>query len=194
VSDTNTVIIKLHPEPEEYVEAETAFLRAVGLCVTQWAFVDRQLFRLFRFGIGASTHRAAIVYYEQNTLGQRLRQVDNLLKSSLSDRTNERYRATWKELYDRINDLLPARNIIVHQPVRRTGTASEGKAIYVYGIYIEPYQRYLNKKHKGLNDKEELKTQDLTCHAIAVGTLEADLIPILTMIDRRVPNRDGRRT
>jgi hypothetical protein len=45
-----------------------------------------------------------------------------------------------------------------------------------------------------LNDKEELKTQDLTCHAIAVGTLEADLIPILTMIDRRVPNRDGRRT
>jgi hypothetical protein len=37
------VIIKLHPKPEEYVEAETAFLRAVGLCITQWAFVDRQL-------------------------------------------------------------------------------------------------------------------------------------------------------
>jgi hypothetical protein len=84
MSDNNTVIIKLHPEPEEYLEAETAFLRAVGLCVTRWAFVDRQLFRLFRFAIGASTHRAAIVYYEQNTLGQKLRQVDNLLKSCLS--------------------------------------------------------------------------------------------------------------
>src|SRR5438034_8408856 len=41
----------------------------------------RQLFRLFHFGIGASTHLAALVYYEQNTLGRRLRQVHNLLTS-----------------------------------------------------------------------------------------------------------------
>jgi hypothetical protein len=83
MTDNNPVIIKLHPHPEEYVEAETAFLRAVGLCVTRWAFVDRQLFRLFRYGIGTSTDRAAIVYYKQNSIGPRLTHVVNLMKSRL---------------------------------------------------------------------------------------------------------------
>jgi hypothetical protein len=175
MSDDNTVIVKLHPDPEEYLAAETAFLRAIGLCVTQWAFVDRQLFRLFRFGIGASTHLAALVYYEQNTLGQRLRQVHNLLKSQLSNKGSEQHKLRWQTIYTRLNDLVPTRNIIVHQPVRRTGMASKGKAIYVYGIYIEPYQRYLNKEHKGLRGKQELKTEDLNQHSIEVAALESDL-------------------
>jgi hypothetical protein len=127
--------------------------------VTRWAFVDRQLFRLFRFALDTATHRASIVYYEHNTLGQRLRQVDNLLKSYFSGEANKSWNAAWKALYERIDNLLPTRNIIVHHPVRRTGMASVGKAIYVYEIYIEPYQRHRNKQHKGLARKNlKLKT------------------------------------
>jgi hypothetical protein len=169
------VIVKLHPQAEEFVEAETAFLRAVGLCITRWAFVDRQLFRLFRIGIGASTHRAAILYYDQQTISRRLSQVDALLKSAFADAQQKEYEAEWKRLRDRMNELLPTRNIIAHQPVQRLGTSDGKKAVYIYGIYLEPYQRYLNKTYQGLRGKDALRTDDLVEHANAVDDLENDL-------------------
>ena len=169
------VIIKLHPQPEEYVEAETAFLRAVGLCVTQWAFVDRQLFRLFRFGIGALTHRAAILYYDQNTIGRRAGQINNLLKSAFEGPDNESWLKKWESLHQRLRDLLPIRNAIAHQPVQRMGTSDGTKAIYVYAIYLEPYARHLKENRNVYRDKESLNTDDLIQHSNDVNALESDL-------------------
>ena len=169
------VIIRLHPQPEEYVEAETAFLRSVGLCVTQWAFVDRQLFRLFRFGIGASTHRAAILYYDQNTIGRRVGQINNLLKSAFEGPDSENWLKNWEGLHQRLRDLLPIRNVIAHQPVQRLGTSDGTKAIYVYAIYLEPYARYLKRSRTVHRDKESLNTDDLIQHSNDVNALESDL-------------------
>jgi hypothetical protein len=169
------VIVKLHPEPQEYVESETAFLRAVGLCITQWAFVDRFLFRLFRRGIGAPTHRAAIVYYDQHTISQRLRQVDALLKELLEGEAHEELRDWWNTLRDQINEMLPTRNIIAHQPVRRLGASDGEKAAYIYGIHIEPYQRYLKKQYKGMKGKDALLTEDLIVHSEKVEELTVEL-------------------
>src|SRR5262245_59376600 len=101
MNEPKPVIIKLHPEPQEYVEAETAFLRAVGLCITRWAFVDRQLFRLFRFGIGASTHRAALIYYEQHAINRRVSQVDSLLKSAFGEAQQPELSTEWQKLKER---------------------------------------------------------------------------------------------
>lgn len=170
-----SVIVKLHPEPEEYVEAETALLRAVGLCITRWAFVDRQLFRLFRWGIGASIQRAAILYYEQNTIGRKLSQVDGLLKSAFGDAGKDEYGVEWNGLRSRVNDLLPTRNIIAHQPVQRLGTSDGKKAVYLYGIYIEPYRQLLNKTYRGLKGKETLQTEDLTRHSMEMEAFADDL-------------------
>lgn len=169
------VIIKLHPQPEEYVEAETAFLRSVGLCVTQWAFVDRQLFRLFRFGIGAPTHRAAILYYDQNTIGRRVGQINNLLKGAFEGPDNENWLKNWEGVHQRLRDLLPIRNVIAHQPVQRLGTSDGTKAIYVYAIYLEPYARYLKRSRNVHRDKESLNTDDLIQHSNDVNALESDL-------------------
>jgi hypothetical protein len=171
------VIVKLHPEPEEYVESETAFLRAVGLCITQWAFVDRQLFRLFRCGIGAATHRAALVYYDQHSMNQRFRQVDSLLNELFEGEgeTLDELRTWWGEICEKIREHLPTRNIIAHQPVRRVGASDGKKAVYTYGIYIEPYQRFLRKQHKGMKGKETLVTEDLIAHSEAVAELEVHL-------------------
>ena len=174
MSDTS-VVIRLHPQPEEYVEAETAFLRAVGLCVTRWAFVDRQLFRLFKFGIGASTHRAALLYYDQNMIGRRAGQINNLLKSAFEGPDNENWLRKWESLHQRLRDLLPIRNVIAHQPVQRLATSDGKKAIYVYAIYLEPYARYLKKSRNVHGDKEILKTDDLIQHSNDVETLESDL-------------------
>jgi hypothetical protein len=178
------VVIKLQPEPEEYVEAETAFLRAVGLCITQWAFVDRCLFKLFRCGIGAPTHRAAIVYYDQHTISQRLRQVDALLRGLFETDEYGELRGRWKQIRDLINELLPTRNIIAHQPVRRLGTSKDGKAVYIYGIHIEPYQRYLKKQHKGMSGKDALVTEDLIAHSEKVEELTIEVAKFANKVVR----------
>jgi hypothetical protein len=92
------------------------------------------LFRLFRQGVGAPTHRAAIVFYDQHSINSHFRQVDALLKGLLEDKENENLRELWKELREKIADLLPTRNVIAHQPVRRLGTHDGQKAVYIYGI------------------------------------------------------------
>jgi len=189
------VIIKLHPTPEEYEEAENAFLRAVGLCITQWAFVDRMLFRLFRQGIGAPTHRAAIVYYDQHSINSHFRQVDALLKGLFEADEHKELREFWKELRQKITDLLPTRNVIAHQPVRRLGTSDGEKAVYIYGIHMEPYQRYLGKPLKGMKGKDALVTEDLLAHVEAVEQLTFELVSfskkvIHTFTRRPITKRD----
>jgi hypothetical protein len=176
------VIIKAFPEPHEYQEDEKAFLCAVGLCITRWAFVDRCLFRLFRVGIGAATFRAALVYYDQHSINTRLRQVDSLLKELFSLPDHEEYRTRWKDLCTRINDLMPTRNVIAHQPTQRRHTSDGEKAIYVYGIYIEPHQRHLKKEFKGMKGKDALQIDDLIAHADAAE----DLVLELTSFTKKV--------
>ena len=160
-------IIKLNPDPEEFLDAENEFLRAIGECVTGWAFIDRQLFRLYRFGLGAPTHTAAIIYFEQNTIGQQLHHINNLLQAALTQPQYEKF----KKLHKKIKDLLPVRNAIAHHPVKRTGVSREGKAVYVYAIYPEPYRRHLRKEPK----VKELLTEDLKRHAAEVRGLEVEL-------------------
>lgn len=184
MTDPKPVVIKLNPGPEEYLEAETAFLRAVGACVTCWAFVDRQLFRLYRLALGAPTHTAAIVYFGQNTIGQRLHQVDTLLKVSFSQPRYEKFKEPWHKLYKKVGDLLPYRNAIVHQPVKRTGFQRDGKAVYEYAIYVEPYSRHLPRKLK----VQELHTEDLKQHAGDVETLEADLKAFVRLLTGAAKN------
>jgi hypothetical protein len=137
--------------------------------------VDRFLFRLFRRCIGAPTHRAAIVYYENHSINQKLKLVDTLLKDLLEGDSFEELRGSWKSLREQINELVPTRNIVAHQPVRRLGTSDGEKAVYIYGIYIEPYQRYLKKQHKGMKGKDALLTEDLVAHSEKVEELTVDL-------------------
>jgi hypothetical protein len=177
-------IVKMHPDPEEYEEAETAFYRAVGVCITQWAYVDRFLFRLFRQGVGAPTHRAAIVYYDQHSMSSHVRQVDALLKGLLATDEHANLRELWKELRQTINDLLPTRNIIAHQPVRRIGIHDGHKAVYIYGIHMEPYQRFLNKQPKAMKGKDALVIEDINAHAEAVEELTLHLISFSKMVVR----------
>ena len=59
------VLVKLNPDPEEYQEAETKFFYTLGLCTNGWAYVDRQLYRLFRHSLQSDRLRSAILYYKQ---------------------------------------------------------------------------------------------------------------------------------
>lgn len=174
------VIIKLNPDPEEYEAAEQEFLAAIGLCITQWAFVDRQFYRLFNFGLESKRSRSAAIYYRQNSLNQRLTLTSNVLQEAL---TEADFKELWKPLYTACEKLIPTRNIIVHHPPKRSGSAKEGKAVYLYSIHIEPYELILNRRHGGLpKGKNEITVKDLEQHAEKVDDLHKSLIRLVEQL------------
>lgn len=177
------VIIKLHPNLEEYHEAEVKFFYTLGTCVSRWAFVDRQLYRLFLFALKADALRSAILYYKQKTLHQRLQYVDDLLEQTV---TTEDFEYVWRPLRNRLlNDLIPTRNIFVHHPPARTGASDGTKAVYSYSIHIEPNERILSRQYPGLKGKRELELDDLEQHAKAVEAIEGELSAFVRSLIKR---------
>jgi hypothetical protein len=101
--------------------------------------------------------------------------VDVLLSAHLSDPRHKKLKADWGLLHHKLSDLLPVRNAIAHQPVKRTGKNFEDKPVYEYAIYPEPFRRYSQKTPKGFGNKQELLTKDLEKHAAEAASVEADL-------------------
>jgi len=167
-----TTIIKLEPDPAEYIEAENEFFQALGRCTNHWAFVDRQIYRIFQHSLGVPAMRASILYYRQRSLGQRLQLVDSLLKTEPG---GDWYRDEWKPIYSKIQDLILTRNILVHHPALRRGTSKNGKPIYIYSIHIEPYEKMLGKNQPGLQGKDQLHLEDLIAHGKQVTEIEDEL-------------------
>ncbi len=112
---------------------------------------------------------------------QRIQFVADLLEQNLSA---DQFKTDWKLLENEMERLLPTRNIIVHHPAKRTGTSKNGKAVYIYAIHIEPYERLLNKKYKGLKGKQELEIADLKNHAFEVLALETKLSAFVQKLTR----------
>ena len=77
-------VIKSYPGSKKVHEDEREFARLVGECITTWAFVDREVFRLFRLHLETTSKRTAVVYYRWPTLAGRADLTDALLKAELS--------------------------------------------------------------------------------------------------------------
>lgn len=170
MSESPPVIVRGVPDPNEPEAME--FYRIVGVCVCDWAFVDRRLYEFFQRASEMGDRQSALMYYRQRAFNQRLRLVDDAAKSYLS-RAN--YDAHWRRLRQEAEDLAHTRNIFAHHPVRRTATSSDGKPLYIYEFHIEPYERVLNNNYPGLKGKTELGLDDLRRHNLAVMALEKAL-------------------
>jgi hypothetical protein len=114
------VVIKLPPARKDYIRAENEFLRIVGLCVNTWAFIDRELYRIFRFilhrlGIEHPSKVASILYYKQRQIQQHIQLADEMLDPTLVISKAE-YNDEWRPLRKKLNELAQIRNIIAHQP------------------------------------------------------------------------------
>jgi hypothetical protein len=114
----------------------------------------------------------SLFYYRQRAFNQRLRFVDDALRSVLP---KEQYKNDWLPIHTKVDDLSHTRNIIVHHPTKRIGTSDGTKPLYIYSIHIEPAERLLNHDYKGLRGKEEIYVEDLRQHIADVETAESAL-------------------
>jgi hypothetical protein len=111
----HSAILALHNEA-------SAFFEALGRCIAEWAFVDEQLFLIFRDCIGLH-EQSAIIYYRTPGLDLRLTLTNEIVISVLPHQESkdgghdhETVKA-WREITKNFRDLLPVRRRLAHHPV-----------------------------------------------------------------------------
>jgi hypothetical protein len=104
----------------------------VGLCITAWAKVEEQLFRMCARCLGTSDELAAIVYYRTPNMDTRLKLVDELLRAVLPKRKRKSGGhdhpdvKKWNTLRSNLEDLLgrgAVSRIILLQPATTLAAA-----------------------------------------------------------------------
>ena len=122
----------LPPLSEEQME----LLLWVGICITKWSDVDRDLLRITCDALGTGSQRAAIVYLKTPTIDSRLTLLDELINCILDPLPKAKTKPTllkqWSKVLESIRDLLPTRNKLAHCPVGTVfedGSAHERPAI-----------------------------------------------------------------
>lgn len=164
-------VLSFDPRTKKVRYDEEKFLRYLGECVSQWAFLDRALFDLTQTSLGTDDTRTAIVFYHGKTIDNHLALVDRLMKHELPE---SKFLNSWRPLQKKIIRHLKTRSIYAHHPIKRTGTG-KSKAFYYYSIHIEPAEQLLGKTHAGLGGKDELLAKDLRKHAHSLEKLVKEI-------------------
>ncbi len=158
----------------------------IGACVSEWAVVDDELFRIFRDCIGPY-EQCAILYYRMPGLDIRLNAVDEIVKSVLPkpERKSGGHPHVsvkiWNKIKKEFSELLSVRRRIAHHPV---GVGWPGgitypirsinrDAVSKYAVPEPSFQLYMNE-HEVLRAGEQpksLEIEDLEKHLKSVVLL-----------------------
>lgn len=100
------------PAPIPFHQTQTEFYARVGFCISRWAYIERELFALSKWALGANDVVATFVFYQWASFENKLSYVDGLLKRTAASEL----KIQWKALLSRIKTAASDRNFIVHQP------------------------------------------------------------------------------
>jgi hypothetical protein len=165
-------------QPEPWRKVADEFHIEMGYCISAWARVDDELFRIFRDCIGP-LDQSAIIYYRTPGLNVRLDMTNELVQTTLlpswerPGHADPRLKA-WKAAIKPSRDLLSVRRRIAHQPVRweprHVGTRLGAAPSYVE-LYVGANERLRDSQAK----LPPLNIDDLRSHRAAVNQLSERL-------------------
>lgn len=159
-----------------YIEQDEQFHLWVGYCISQWSFVDDNLFLIFRDCVGPYD-QCSIIYYRVPGLDARLSLTDEIVLSVLPqpERKNGGHShkdvVAWEKAKKGFKDLLSVRRKIAHHPV--VGVSYDPSDIVTssdeeYWLEISPSQ---HERLRQKIDHKGLKIQDLKDHYKGVHDL-----------------------
>jgi hypothetical protein len=168
-----------------YPTQHDEFLMWVGFCITAWARVEEQLFKICEACIQARRDRVAIVYYLSPSINTRLKLVDELVRTVLPKREktsgahDHSDLVLWDTLRKDIGALLGTRRRIAHHPVRARSGHSEDRPFWFLeeSSWLEIYESETERLRTGHDTAKPLKQDDLVDHVRdvhAVGTRAAN--------------------
>lgn len=98
------------------------FMTYLGLCITDWADIEEQLFGICAEILQTTPAKAAVVYFRTPSLSGRIDLVDELLAVAISaekdDKQAKAHAKEWNSLYKAIRSELSIRNQLAHSPIR----------------------------------------------------------------------------
>lgn len=95
------------------------FMMLLGMCITDWAHIEEELFAICRAVLQTSPERTSIVYFRTPSISARIELVDELIFTVLSDRSaakDNRDVKEWTKLKRDIQSELSVRNRLAHSP------------------------------------------------------------------------------
>ncbi len=161
------IILRRGPFSKQAKHSRDSFLRLAGECVTRWAFTDRALFVLFRSSLYDYPRVAAAIYYRLNTLSAKISLVDVTIQQIATPANLK----TWRRHKKRMEQLLPVRNLIAHNPLLETVSAGTKRPRYGYSIRQEP-----NEVEIGYKKPRAVNARTLRNHAKQVDKLTHRLV------------------
>jgi hypothetical protein len=169
-------------ENEARERMERFFFR-VGYAVTRWGHVDRALFDFCRFALGTTEEKTAVVFYRSPNISAHLTLADALLTLSLNNRLLKR----WTTIFGMINEHLPFRNELAHNPpvqavhiIARLGDPNVPVKSW-WEITTERTKLLHGKKPRPRTAKEE----DIIAHIHAVNKLLNEMSSLQKMLPKR---------
>jgi hypothetical protein len=168
-------------------DAGHEFFETLGRCISAWANVDDELFRIFRDCIGPY-EQSAIIFYRTPGLDVRLALTEEIVLSVLP-KTEKRSGAhphvsvkAWNKLAAHFRELLSTRRRLAHHPVSvrydryfQFGVTPFGTAPFYSGQQLDPHIEIHVGDHERLRDKAAelpaLTIADLSSHLSSVRQL-----------------------
>jgi hypothetical protein len=158
--------------PQTIQEMGDEFMRFLGMCITEWAQIEEELFESCHAILRTKKEHTAIIYYRTPTLASRLELVSELITTVFplpkSGDHPSLERRTWKEIHDDFERLLPERNLLAHSPVGPTITNTNGD--WLNDIRYESYT-HRNERMRGKSAKGPMTLEDLRKHISSLVSL-----------------------
>eukprot|EP01036_Dinobryon_divergens_P050706 gene50706-67883_t len=162
----------------------------MGRAVSEWAFADEELFKIFRDCIGPY-EQSAIIYYKIQSLDTRMSLTDDIIRSILPKTKNGEQDApsliAWKAIKKAFTALLRQRSLVAHQQIHVQILASElddrgdptptAKFETALELFPNAHERLKETGSTFSADypKSGFSIDDLKAHAEAVKEVASDL-------------------
>jgi hypothetical protein len=167
------------------------FFFHLGFAINRWAFVERELFHVFRFLLGNTSDSAAsYLFYKQPTTALRFSMVDTLVDAILTPSHKNR----WAGIKKRFNKEIPLRNRLAHDPSNQIVSAagSVGSSAPppvpppIWELQWEPAKLLQSKKP---GDLQPVNVTRIVTHISEVTDLQNELSEFRKKLPIRLPKQ-----
>jgi len=162
--------------PDTITELATEFFAALGQAITEWAYVEEELFHICASVLKTRQDHAAIVYYRTPSLDARLTLTNDLASSILPKKEKAgahtpKISQRWNEIIKDIRNIISVRNQLAHSPTAPIVNASQsgtGSARFDFS-----YTSYVSatEKLRGRSTKADLSLKDVLVHTKDVSQI-----------------------